>query len=282
VNGPAPAGGKSLGPWRIRSYARLASTSDLCLQLAASGEPDGLAVLAAEQTAGRGRSGRAWHSAPGNLFLSVLLRPAGETARAGPYALLAGVAVWEALASFLREPAALSLKWPNDLLLAGRKLAGILLESATGADGAPAWLVIGIGANLASAPAIAPPSIAPPSIAPPSIAPPSTASSATASLADAGIAPPSPEAAAHAVLARLSHWRTILDSEGFPPIRAAWLAHAHPPGAPLAFHAAGRARSGRFAGLTETGALKLATEAGIETFASGEVLQDLADLPCSS
>lgn len=267
MNEPAPAGGegpecKAMGPWRIRSYARLASTSDLCVQLAASGEPDGLAVRADEQSAGRGRSGRAWHSAPGNLFLSVLLRPAGNTAKAGFYALLAGVAVREALASFLPDPAALTLKWPNDLLLAGRKLAGILLESASAPEGGLAWLVIGIGANLASAPSIA--------------------SRATASLADAGIAPPSPEAAAHAVLARLGHWRTILESEGFPPIRTAWLAHAHPLGAPLAFRAAGGVRTGRFAGLTTTGALRLETGAGIETFASGEVLQELADLPCSS
>lgn len=262
MNAPAPAGGEAIGPWRIRSYARLASTSDLCLKLAASGEPDGLAVRADAQSAGRGRSGRAWHSAPGNLFLSVLLRPSGNSAEAGFYALLAGVALREALASFLPDPSALTLKWPNDLLLAGRKLAGILLEAASGADGALAWLVIGIGANLASAPSISP--------------------HASACLADAGIDPPPAAAAAYAVLARLSHWRAILESEGFSPIRAAWLAHAHPLGAPLAFNGAGGVRTGRFAGLTATGALKLETGRGIETFASGEVLQEPADLPCSS
>jgi BirA family biotin operon repressor/biotin-[acetyl-CoA-carboxylase] ligase len=256
-----------MGPWRIRSYARLASTSDLCLALAARGEPDGLAVRADAQSAGRGRSGRAWHSAPGNLFLSVLLRPSGNSADAGFHALLAGVALREALASFLPDPSALTLKWPNDLLLAGRKLAGILLESASAADGTLAWLVIGIGANLASAP---------------SIAPPSNTSYASACLADAGIAPPPAADAAHAVLARLGHWRTILESEGFPPIRAAWLAHAHPLGAKLAFNGARGMRTGRFAGLTGTGALKLETGGGIETFASGEVLQELADVPCSS
>jgi len=256
------SGAASPGPWRIRSYARLASTSDLCLQLAAAGEPDGLAVRADAQSAGRGRSGRSWHSASGNLFLSVLLRPAGEAADAAPYALLAGVALWEALAGFLSDPAPLSLKWPNDLLLGGKKLAGILLESASRPAGGPAggiaWLVIGIGANLAQAPPIAASSMA---------------GRASACLADAGIGPPAAEDAASAVLARLTHWRVVLDTEGFAPVRAAWLAHAHPLGAALVFNGPGGARSGRFAGLTEAGALRLATERGIETFAAGEVLE---------
>jgi BirA family transcriptional regulator, biotin operon repressor / biotin---[acetyl-CoA-carboxylase] ligase len=248
VNGPAPP-----GPWRIRSYARLASTSDLCVALAATGEPEGLAVRADEQSAGRGRGGRAWRSASGNLFLSVLLRPAGEKAEAGPYALLAGVALWEALAGFLPDAAALSLKWPNDVLLGGRKLAGILLESASRPEGGVAWLVIGIGANLSEAPSID--------------------GRASACLADAGIAPPPAEDAARAVLRRLAHWRAVLDAEGFATVRAAWLVHAHPPGAALVFHGPGGVVSGRFAGLTEGGALRLATDRGTETFAAGEILE---------
>ncbi len=272
MNGPAPAGGEGLGPWRIRSYARLASTSDLCLRLAAAGEPDGLAVRAGEQSAGRGRGGRSWRSASGNLFLSALLRPAGEAEAAGRYALLAGVAVWEALAGFLPDAATLSLKWPNDVLLGGKKLAGILVESANGPEGSLAWLVIGIGANLAQAPAIAAPSITASSIP----------ARASACLADAGIAPPAAEDAARAVLARLTHWRAVLDAEGFAPVRAAWLAHAHPPGAALVFNGPGGVRSGRFAGLTEAGALRLATDRGTETFSAGEVLETVVDQPCSS
>jgi len=257
VNGSAPP-----GPWRIRSYARLASTSDLCLRLAAAGEPDGLAVLAAEQSAGRGTNGRSWQSAAGNLFLSVLLRPAGKAAEAGQYALLSGVALWEALAPFLPEPGLLSLKWPNDVLLAGRKLAGILIEGASDADGRLHWLVIGIGANLAVAPMVP--------------------GRETASLADAGIVPPPAEDAARAVLGRLGHWRAILETEGFASVRAAWLAHAHPLGTSLAITGSGEARRGRFAGLTDAGALMLATDDGVRTFAAGEVREEVADSPCSS
>ncbi len=257
MNRPAPP-----GPWRIQSYARLASTSDLCLARAAAGEPDGLAVLAAEQSAGRGRGDRSWHSAPGNLFLSVLLRPGGTGAASGHYALLAGVALQEALAAFLPQPATLSLKWPNDVLLGGKKLAGILLESATGADGSLTWLVIGLGANLAASPSIS--------------------GRVTACLADAGIPPPSAEEAAHAFLARLSHWRVRLETEGFAPVRATWLAHAHPPGTALVFHGPAGLCSGRFVGISESGALKLATDCGIATFTSGEVLKEPADSPCSS
>ena len=262
MNVPAPAGGKDLRSWRIRTFARLASTSDFCRERAAAGEPDGLAVVAAEQSAGRGRDARSWQSPPGNLFLSVLLRPPIRTEAAGQYALLTGVAVWEALAAFLPDPAALSLKWPNDLLLGGRKLAGILLESASAADGRLAWLVIGIGANLSAAPSVP--------------------GRATACLADAAIAPPSTEDAAHAVLARLAHWQARLEAEGFAPVRAAWLAHAHPPGASLVFHGPTGLRHGTFAGLTESGALRLATEKGTKTFAAGEVLEELTDTSCFS
>ena len=219
-------------------------------------------MLAAEQSAGRGTSGRLWQSAAGNLFLSVLLRPPSRAAEAGQYALLTGVALWEALAAFLPEPGSLSLKWPNDLLLAGRKLAGILIESASGADGRLDWLVIGIGANLAVAPMVP--------------------GRETASLADAGIVPPLAEDAARAVLGRVGHWRVILETEGFSPVRAAWLAHAHPLGTPLVVTGGGASRRGRFAGLTEVGALMLSTGAGTRSFAAGDVREEVSDSPCSS
>jgi BirA family biotin operon repressor/biotin-[acetyl-CoA-carboxylase] ligase len=219
-------------------------------------------VLAAEQSDGRGTHGRTWHSAPGNLFVSALLRPRGRAAEGGQYALLAGVALWEALGAFLPEPGLLSLKWPNDVLLAGRKLAGILIESASDADGWLHWLVIGIGANLAQAPAVP--------------------GRETASLADAGVVPPAAEDAARLLLGRLSHWRAILEREGFAPIRAAWLVHAHPPGTPLVITHGGEAHRGRFAGLTEAGALMLATEAGVRSFAAGDLCEEVLDTPCSS
>ncbi len=105
--------------------------------------------MARRQTTGRGRSGRTWRSLDGNLHLSVLLRP--DTLRhPGHFALMAAVALADATRPHLADPAALRLKWPNDLLLGGDKLAGILLEAG---ESPRPWLVIGFGLNLRVAPA---------------------------------------------------------------------------------------------------------------------------------
>jgi BirA family transcriptional regulator, biotin operon repressor / biotin---[acetyl-CoA-carboxylase] ligase len=238
-------------PWRLEVYASLASTSDLCRRRAAEGEPAGLAVLALRQTAGRGSRGRSWSSPRGSLSLSALLRPEGRAKEAGQWALLAGLAMLDGLASFLAEPSALALKWPNDVTLDGRKLAGILIDSAADRAGRLDWLVIGFGANLAEAPALA--------------------DRPAAALAEAG-ATPEPEAAAAAVLGRLEHWRAIEAREGFAAVRAAWAGRAHPPGTRLRLRLPGRDLDGDFAGLTETGGLVLRTAAGLGAHDIGEVL----------
>ena len=124
-----------MSDWRLRRYASLPSTSDLCVRLAREGEPEGVAVLAERQTAGRGSRGRTWESPPGSLCLSVLLRPRRDPASAsGQWALLAALALHDALAPHA-PPGALSLKWPNDVLVAGRKAGGILLDAAAGTEG---------------------------------------------------------------------------------------------------------------------------------------------------
>uniref|UniRef100_UPI001F031436 biotin--[acetyl-CoA-carboxylase] ligase n=1 Tax=Falsiroseomonas oryziterrae TaxID=2911368 RepID=UPI001F031436 len=139
--------------WRLRVEPELPSTSDLLIRLAAAGEPEGLAVLARRQTAGRGQQGRSWRSPAGNLYVSVLLRPGRPAHEAPLFAILAAVALAEALEPFLPDPSALRLKWPNDLLLGGAKLAGVLCESAA-AEGRIEWIVLGCGANLAVAPQV--------------------------------------------------------------------------------------------------------------------------------
>ncbi|MBI4277335.1 MAG: biotin--[acetyl-CoA-carboxylase] ligase [Armatimonadetes bacterium] len=118
-------------------YGRVGSTNDVARDLAEAGAGEGTAVVAEEQTAGRGRQGRTWHSPPGGLWLSVILRPA----RPSPGV---GLAVGVAAATALRRAtgADVRLKWPNDLVIAGRKLGGILLEAAGGA------VIAGIGINL--------------------------------------------------------------------------------------------------------------------------------------
>ncbi len=132
--------------------ARVGSTNDEAWTTAAAHAPDGTVVVADAQSAGRGRLGRIWHTAPGkSLALSVLLRPEGATRALGLLPLAAGLAVAEALDGLGARPA---LKWPNDVLLAGRKVAGVLCETRRGAA------VVGVGVNLAQVAADFPAEIA--------------------------------------------------------------------------------------------------------------------------
>jgi BirA family biotin operon repressor/biotin-[acetyl-CoA-carboxylase] ligase len=131
-------------PWR--HYARTDSTNTRARELAAAGAPGGTIVTAAEQTAGRGRQGRAWTAPPGKALLySALLRPLEERHLMLPLAV--PLAVCEA-AGALRPGLECRVKWPNDVLVDGRKLAGVLIE-ARPRDG---WAVIGVGLNLTIAP----------------------------------------------------------------------------------------------------------------------------------
>jgi BirA family biotin operon repressor/biotin-[acetyl-CoA-carboxylase] ligase len=204
-------------------------------------------VLALRQTAGRGSRGRLWQAPEGNLNLSILLRPSRPVAEAGMFALLAGIAVAEAVERFTPLPT--TLKWPNDVLLHNAKLAGILID-AVPLGAALEWLVIGIGVNLREAPAIA--------------------GRVTTSLGQHGVQV-TPLAAADAILAGIEHW------QGAPAaaIREAWLARAHPLGTPLDVSTGGRRLQGAFAGLSEAGELLLRSEDRIETINTGEVLLGL-------
>ena len=126
---------------RVLFFHTTASTNDVALALAAQGDCEGTIVLADQQTAGRGRLGRAWHSPAGNgLYVSLVLRPARVP---GLLTLAAGVALAEAVEAVTALPP--DIKWPNDLLVGRRKLAGILAETASG--DVP-QVVIGYGINV--------------------------------------------------------------------------------------------------------------------------------------
>jgi BirA family biotin operon repressor/biotin-[acetyl-CoA-carboxylase] ligase len=163
------------------------------------------------------------------LNFSAVLRPAG--APAAGWSLLAGVAVFEAAAGFV-PGAALMLKWPNDLLLNGGKLGGVLIDTTLRADGSMEWVVIGVGVNLASAPRVE--------------------GRRTACLADAGAAV-APEDFAARLMAAIDRWRAA----EFAVVRQAWLARAHPVGTRLRVQRGGDVIEGAFLGLTEDGRLRL-------------------------
>jgi BirA family biotin operon repressor/biotin-[acetyl-CoA-carboxylase] ligase len=128
----------------VEHHPALASTSERLRELTRTGAPEWSVVTADEQWAGRGRSRRTWVSPPGNLFLSVLLRPSLPAQQVTLLPLAAGIAVAEALEEWGVQAA---LKWPNDVLAGDRKLAGVLVESTSGASGIES-AIVGIGVNV--------------------------------------------------------------------------------------------------------------------------------------
>jgi BirA family biotin operon repressor/biotin-[acetyl-CoA-carboxylase] ligase len=135
---------------RVVFFNRIGSTNDVALALAADGDADGVVVIADEQTAGRGRQGHRWHSPPGSgLYVSIVLRPVHRTAGDGRATSLLTLAAGVSLAEAIEAVTALrvDIKWPNDLLVGRRKLAGILAESAAGDLGS---VVLGYGVNVST------------------------------------------------------------------------------------------------------------------------------------
>jgi BirA family transcriptional regulator, biotin operon repressor / biotin---[acetyl-CoA-carboxylase] ligase len=241
--------------FRLVSHERVVSTSDEAKTLATAGAPAGTLIWARTQTGGRGRQGRGWVSPPGNLYASLILRPTVPVATAAQLSFVTALAVGDACLACAPD-AAISLKWPNDVLLARRKLAGILLESHAQASGGLDWVVVGIGINLATYPV--------------DTEYPATALAATG-------ADPSPGAMlttlAAAFLGWYERWR---DGAGFATIRTEWLARAQGLGQPIRVRLPVRALEGIFAGLDGDGALLLDTSAGRQRIAAGEVFPAVA------
>ena len=249
----------------IRTVAETGSTNADLLELARGGAAEGLWLRAERQTAGRGRQGRAWESPVGNFYGSTLVRLRPGDPPAATLGFVAAVALAEVVATlFLARhprPSAASplppspngkgkgaaagggkgegelvLKWPNDLLIDRAKVSGILLERAGEA------VVIGIGVNLAHHPDLP--------------------DRPTTSLAAQGV-PLAPEPFAEMLADGFARWLGRWRAEGFAPVRARWLALAHPPGAALAVRLPDRtAQTGLFDGLDVGGALILRLASG--------------------
>jgi BirA family biotin operon repressor/biotin-[acetyl-CoA-carboxylase] ligase len=131
---------------RFYYFSELDSTNNQASRLAAAGAPEGVVVLAEEQSAGRGRLGRHWVSPPGaNIYLSAILRPKLPPAHAPQVTLMAAVALSEAITAF--SPVVPEIKWPNDILVSGKKLAGVLTEAVSDARKID-FIIVGIGVNV--------------------------------------------------------------------------------------------------------------------------------------
>jgi BirA family biotin operon repressor/biotin-[acetyl-CoA-carboxylase] ligase len=201
------------------------------------------AILAGAQSAGRGRQGREWISAPGNLFLSVLLRPPARFADAGLIPLAAGVAVSEALDAFGVRA---RLKWPNDLVVAEKKIGGLLAEATSAGEGVES-VVLGIGVNLSLDPAAAPAELR---------------DGITSVKVESGRAV-SPEEAAAETLARVAVWYHALARDGAATVLAAWRARSVAWwGRPVEVRSGQRLVRGVALGVDERGALLLDLEGG--------------------
>jgi BirA family transcriptional regulator, biotin operon repressor / biotin---[acetyl-CoA-carboxylase] ligase len=230
--------------WTLVALASVGSTNDEAARLADAGAPEGTVVWSREQTGGRGRRGRHWASPVGNLYTSTILRPDCAAPRAAELGFVAALAV----ADIVPAGRQVRLKWPNDVLVDGGKIAGILLESAVGQGGQVDHVVAGIGLNVGFAPQL-------PEMRYPSAA---LGGSVEAAL----------ERLTAALAARLAQWRR----DGFETVRAAWLGRAGPIGAEVDVRLGDELVRGRFAGLDRQGALLLETAAGPRTIVSGELL----------
>lgn len=243
---PAEAAG-----FRLLALDATPSTNDEALACAEAGDPGKLWVVAREQTKGRGRHGRAWSSPAGNLYASLLLVEPCEPAAAPQLGFVAGVALHDTVALIIEVETRLGLKWPNDLLLDGAKLAGILLEGHRLGRGGAFAVVIGIGLNV-------------------SVAPSDTPYAAT-SLASAG-RPVAVEAVIEALSTSMASRLAVWDGgRGFGEVREAWLARATGLGAEVTLRLPGREARGLFAGMDRAGRLILEVAGRREVIDAGDL-----------
>lgn len=243
-----------IGAWRIETCDAVSSTQDIVRTRAEAGEPAGLALQALCQKGGRGRLGSVWESPPGNLYLSALLRPDVPAGRMGQMAFVCAVALAAAFDPFTggRD---LRLKWPNDVLLGGQKVSGILIETAIKGDRAD-YAIAGFGVNIAAPP-------------------PGAAALSPQAGADRL---PDPAQVRDAILGRLTFFLNQWMVEGFAPIRSAWLSRAAGLGKPIRVRRVSGMMEGIFRDLDATGALVLETEPGKrERVCSGDILMSIKE-----
>ena len=245
-------GRMSLDDFRHEALAEVGSTNTECLERARKGALSGLWITAGRQTVGRGRRGRAWFSEPGNLYSSLLLIDAAPMDRLGSLPLAVAVAVQDAVSRImpLDAPEVL-IKWPNDILVDRRKVCGILIEGETLPDGRHG-LVIGIGINVAVAP--------------------DAPLYPVATLRDFGASASPEDLFAHlfqSMAETLSLWDR---GRGIAAVMERWKEVAGGIGENITVNLPDRSISGRFAGIDDTGLLKLETDdGGTRLIAAGDV-----------
>lgn len=235
-------------PLSLIELDSVGSTNDHAKKLARNGYPHGTVVWAHQQTAGRGRQGNTWTSLPGNLFMTMILRPEKNAAVTGQMSFVSAVALAETLKEWVPPSVQVALKWPNDLLLSGKKAAGILLESDISGVHDVGWMIIGIGVNITEAPEDA------------------------ACLKDFGVAGLDAGLVLEKLAKRLKTLYEIWRKTGFDLIRREWMSYAHNVGATINVRLPKETISGKFLGIDTSGALQLEMQDGSrKDISSGEV-----------
>ncbi len=235
----------------LEVFDTLDSTSEESKRRVAAGQTGPLWIMAKEQTAGYGRRGTPWRQAVGDLAATYMFQPRAAQENVPQVSFVAGLAVADALTRFAPDHA-FKLKWPNDILVSGAKIAGMLLELSFTRDN-EAVVSFGVGVNIVNAP--------------------SGLDYPTVRLLDlCGRAPPSPRQLLGLVDELFAYWLAIWRAEGFAPVRSAWLLRAQGIGAKIRVRAASRVIEGVFLDLDGDGALILDVDGEATRVTAGTII----------
>ncbi len=227
--------------WKINLLGSVETTQAPVHDAALKGAEEGFVMQAMKQTGGKGRQGNQWDSPMGNLYMSVLLRPSCGLERAGELAFVIAVALSKALDDYIEASKhKKTLKWPNDVLVDGLKLSGILLESNLNKDNALESIVLGMGVNIFNAPELA------------------------VSLNNVAEIPVYVNKVRDNILDKLSYYYDFWEKRGFAPIRDLWLEQAYGLDQSMTARLPNETYKGIFKGITEEGSLILSLDDGVE------------------
>jgi BirA family biotin operon repressor/biotin-[acetyl-CoA-carboxylase] ligase len=223
------------------------STNSHAAIMARGGCPEYTIVWTHDQTAGKGRQGNTWTSFPGNLYVSAVFRPETDAMTASQLSFVAALALAETLTDVLPPTASVAVKWPNDVLVDGKKIAGILLEAESAGAAKIKWIIAGIGVNITGAP------------------------EGAASLTHFGVKMESGRLL-EILWSRLSLCYNVWKTSGFEPVRQGWLRYAAYIGQQISVRLPGETFTGKFLGVDGQGVLEVETQDGkTRRVSSGEV-----------
>ncbi len=241
--------------WVLEEHDFLSSTQERAKEKA-SEVAQGFVVQALEQDNGSGRFGRVWSSPPGNLYLSIVLKPECAVSAAGQLSFVTSLALCHVLDEVLTKPSIQILKWPNDILLNGDKCAGILLETDISQSGNVNWVVVGVGLNISQSP--------------PDMG---------AALKDHSDKHLDIANIRDRFFEKFNQYYQQWQAQGFAPIRTLWLKKSYKVGAPVSVKTGNSLVTGRFHDIDGAGNLiVLDKDAKKKVISAGEVFFNIKDI----